>query len=112
MALEYSDTSGVRQWTYQQLNGLANRLAHYLVSQGVTSGTLVGVCVERSPQMIVAILAVLKAGGAYVPLNPSYPSARLQHMLSDTDLKHLLTQSTLIDALSLASDVKVTLLDA
>ncbi|MEL6748819.1 MAG: amino acid adenylation domain-containing protein, partial [Pseudomonadota bacterium] len=88
--------------TYQQLNARANQLAHHLRSltdtQGKTliqSDTLVGICVERSLEMIVGLLAILKSGGAYVPLDPDYPAARLQHMLEDSQVPVLLTQQQL-----------------
>jgi amino acid adenylation domain-containing protein/thioester reductase-like protein len=81
-----------QQLTYQELNQKANQLAHYLQSLGVKSETLVGVCIERSLDMLVALLAVLKAGGAYVPLDPSYPTDRLAFMLEDSELSILLTE--------------------
>jgi amino acid adenylation domain-containing protein/non-ribosomal peptide synthase protein (TIGR01720 family) len=69
--------------TYGELNSQANRLAHYLLALHVGPETFVGICVERSPAMIVSILAVLKAGAAYVPLDPTYPPDRLQFILKD-----------------------------
>ena len=84
---------GTEQLTYQALNEAANRLAHYLMAQGVTNQSLVGLCVERSINMLVGILAILKAGGAYVPLDPDYPQARLQYMLDDTGLTFLLSNN-------------------
>ena len=78
--------------TYQELDQKANQLAHYLQSLGVKSETLVGVCIERSVDMLVALLAVLKAGGAYVPLDPSYPTERLAFMMEDSKLPILLTE--------------------
>ena len=62
-----------QQFTYRELNSKANQLAHYLRSIGVGSEVLVGICVERSLEMVVGLLGILKAGGAYVPLDPSYP---------------------------------------
>jgi amino acid adenylation domain-containing protein len=85
--------------TYQELNNKANQLAHYLRSMGVGRETLVGLCVERSIEMIVALLGILKAGGAYVPLDPGYPEERLKYMLDNTQVPILLTQSRLISAL-------------
>jgi amino acid adenylation domain-containing protein len=82
--------------TYCELNARANQLAHYLQSLGVVPDTLVGICVERSPNMIIAILAILKAGGAYVPLDPSYLSQRLQFMVEDAGFEILLTQTSLL----------------
>jgi amino acid adenylation domain-containing protein/thioester reductase-like protein len=81
-----------QQLTYQELNQKANQLAHYLQSLGVKPETLVGVCIERSLEMLIALLAVLKAGGAYVPLDPSYPTDRLAFMLEDSELPILLTE--------------------
>lgn len=85
--------------TYRELNKRANQLARYLQSRGVGSDVLVGLCVERSLNMFVAILAILKAGGAYVPLDPSYPHARLAFMLDDAALSVLVTEQSLINNL-------------
>ena len=76
---------------YGELNILANRLAHYLRRQGVGLETRVGICLERSVDMIVAILAVLKAGGVYVPLDPGYPQARILHMINASQTELLIT---------------------
>jgi amino acid adenylation domain-containing protein len=84
-----------QQLTYQDLNARANQLAHYLQTLGVDSEVLVGICVERSLEMIVGILGILKAGGAYVPLDPAHPSERLAFMLEDAAVAVLLTQSQL-----------------
>ncbi|MEQ8464527.1 amino acid adenylation domain-containing protein [Coleofasciculus sp. E1-EBD-02] len=92
VAVVYEDES----LTYQELNKRANQLANYLQSLGVTTETLVGICVERSPQMIIAMLAILKAGGAYVPLDSSYPQERLAYMLNDSQVSILLTQEQLV----------------
>ena len=78
--------------TYSQLNSKANQLAHYLQKLGVVPETLVGICVERSVEMVVGILAILKAGGAYVPLDPNYPTSRLNYMVEDAQLSMILTQ--------------------
>ncbi|WP_342374022.1 non-ribosomal peptide synthase/polyketide synthase [Myxococcus stipitatus] len=85
--------------TYLQLNSRSNQLARHLRSLGVGPDTLVGLCVERSLDMVVAILAVLKAGGAYLPLDPSYPAQRLAFMLQQARPPVLLTQSHLADEL-------------
>lgn len=82
--------------TYGDLNRQANQLAHYLHKLGVGPEVLVGVCLERSIEMIVAILAILKAGGAYVPLDPTYPQERLAFMLADSATPVVLTQSRLL----------------
>ena len=82
--------------TYQQLNQKANQVAHYLRSRGVTAESLVGICVERSLDMIIGLLGILKAGGAYVPLDPGYPPERLTYMLEDADVEIVLTQADLV----------------
>lgn len=85
--------------TYAQLNARANQLAHCLRARGVGPGALVGICVERSLEMVAGLLGVLKAGAAYVPLDPNYPAERLQFMLEDTQAAVLLTQARLRDSL-------------
>jgi amino acid adenylation domain-containing protein len=82
---------GDERLSYETLNGRANQVARYLRGIGVGPEVLVGICLERSVEMIVGILAVLKAGGAYVPLDPSYPKERISHMLSDSEARVLLT---------------------
>jgi amino acid adenylation domain-containing protein len=84
-----------QQLTYQELNLRADRLAHHLQSLGVKPEVLVGICVERSLEMVVGILAVLKAGGAYVPLDPAYPLERLSFMVTDAQISILLTQKSI-----------------
>ncbi len=88
-----------QQLTYQQLNCRANQLANYLRSLGVGADVLVGLCVERSLEMIVGLLGILKAGGAYVPLDPDYPTERLSFMLKDAQPLVLLTQQRLLQKL-------------
>jgi amino acid adenylation domain-containing protein len=90
-----------RQLTYRQLNSKANQLAHYLRKQGVGPEVLVGLCVERSLEMIIGIFGILKAGGAYVPLDPMYPKERLTFMLEDSQAHLLLTDGHLISNLSI-----------
>jgi amino acid adenylation domain-containing protein len=85
-----------QRWTYRQLNNRANQLAHHLKKHGVGPDTLIGIGLERSPEMIAAILAVLKSGGAYVPLDPEYPKARHTHILAETRIQLLLTNERLI----------------
>ena len=77
--------------TYRQLNSRANQLARYLVRLGVGAEKLVGVCVDRSLEMVVGLLGILKAGGAYVPLDPKYPRERISFMLEDAQIEVLLT---------------------
>ena len=81
--------------TYAQLNSRANQLARYLREKGVGPDQLVGICVERSLEMVVGLLGILKAGGAYLPLDPASPSERLSYMLADAAPKVLLTQGQL-----------------
>ncbi|WP_404942706.1 amino acid adenylation domain-containing protein, partial [Pseudomonas poae] len=91
--------------SYGELNRQANRLAHYLIAQGVGPDVLVGVAVERSFAMVVSLLAVLKAGGVYVPLDPEYPRERLVHMLDDSAAQRVLTQSHLRTRLPLPAEL-------
>lgn len=86
--------------TYRELNEKANQLAHYLKNLGVKPETLVGVCFERSLEMVIVLLAILKAGGAYVPLDPTYPQERLAFMLENSQATVLITQSQLIKSFS------------
>lgn len=97
--------------TYRELNEQANQLAHYLQSVGVGPNTLVGVVMERSLDMVVALLGVLKAGGAYVPLDPAYPALRLAFMLEDAQTPVLITQQSLAARLP-AHNAKVVCLDS
>ena len=84
-----------KQLTYRELNSRANQLAHYLQGLGVGPEKLVGICVERSLEMVVGLLGILKAGGAYVPLDPAYPRERLAFMLEDSQFSVLLTQQSI-----------------
>jgi amino acid adenylation domain-containing protein len=90
-------TFGERHLTYGELNARANQLAHYLRSLGVGPEVLVGICVERSVEMVVGLLAILKAGGAYLPLDPSYPQERLSFMMEDAQAQVLLTEEALME---------------
>ncbi len=83
-------------FTYAELDRRANRLARSLRSRGVTAESRVGLCIERSPAMIVAVLGILKAGAAYVPLDPAYPRERLAFMIEDARLPVLLTEERLL----------------
>jgi amino acid adenylation domain-containing protein len=85
--------------TYQELNQRANQLAHYLQKLGVGKEVLVGICVERSLEMIIGILSIVKAGGAYVPLDPAYPQERLAFMVQDAQVSVLLTQTKLLQSI-------------
>ncbi|NIL16085.1 non-ribosomal peptide synthetase [Pseudomonas sp. AN3A02] len=97
--------------TYRQLNRQANQLAHKLRALGVGPEVLVGVALERGLEMIVGLLAILKASGAYVPLDPNYPRERLAHMMSDSGLKLLLTQGSLVEQLAVPATVSSLCLD-
>ena len=85
-----------QQLTYQELNLRANQLARYLRGLGVKPEMLVGICVERSLDMVVGLSGILKAGGAYVPLDPNYPPERLSYMLTDSGIEVLVTQQSLL----------------
>lgn len=93
--------------SYAELNARANRLAHYLRSKGVGSELLVGLCVERSQEMVIGMLGILKAGGAYVPIDPNYPQERIAYLLQDAGISVLLTQQRL--AATLPHSVKETI---
>ncbi|WP_234737002.1 non-ribosomal peptide synthetase [Tellurirhabdus bombi] len=86
-ALVFKDKS----MSYQELNTRANQLAHYLLAEGVEVGDVIGLVLDRSPELLIALLAILKAGAAYVPLDPDYPQDRIAFMMEDSGAKMLLT---------------------
>jgi amino acid adenylation domain-containing protein len=90
---------GTKAMTYRELNESANRVAHHLMTRGVKSGDYVGLCFDRSFELIIAILGILKAGAAYVPLDPTYPKDRLLYMIEDAGLALLVGQHDLIERL-------------
>ncbi len=104
MAVSQADKTAVvfrdNSISYTQLNARANQLARHLLAQGINPGEKVGVCLERSVDMVVALLAVLKAGAAYVPLDPAYPVVRLNYMHKDAALSAVITQLGICDILS------------
>ena len=100
IAVRFAGTS----LSYVELNRRANRLAAYLIGQGVGPDTLVGVAAWRSVEMVIALLAILKAGGAYVPLDPDYPAERLAHMLADSGAPLLLAQQAAVSGLPQAQE--------
>lgn len=102
---------GDQQLTYRDLNARANQLAHYLRELGVGPEVLVGLCVGRSLELIIGLLATLKAGGAYVPLDPAFPPERLSFMLEDTQAPVLITQERLVEKLP-APHPRLVCLDA
>ena len=103
----FEDTS----LTYGELDARSNQLAHHLRALGVGPEVVVGLCVERSLEMLVGLLGILKAGGAYLPLDPDYPPERLAFMLADAGAPVLVTQSALLDRLPL-HDARIVQLDA
>ncbi|MCF2135462.1 AMP-binding protein, partial [Mycetohabitans sp. B3] len=106
-ALVYEDQT----FSYAQLNARANCLAHQLIELGVKPDTRVAICVERSPALVVGLLAILKAGGAYVPLDPAYPSERLVHLLADAAPNMVLADAAGRAALGDAALAECTVLD-
>ena len=93
IALEFAG----KQLTYRELNRRANQLAHYLRRLGIGPEKLVGICLERSLEMVIGLLGILKAGGAYVPFDPTYPRERLEFMLNDSQCSFLVTQRSTIE---------------
>ncbi len=104
-------TFGSRQLSYRELNQQANQLARKLKELGVGPGVLVGVCLDRSFEMVAATLGILKAGGAYVPLDPAYPANWLAFVLEDSETPVVLTQQKLLDHLPERPGTKVICLD-
>ncbi|WP_139488136.1 non-ribosomal peptide synthetase [Brevibacillus dissolubilis] len=96
---------GDEQVTYAQLNARANQVADYLREKGVVPDTLVGLCLNRSVEMVVAILGILKAGGAYVPIDPDYPTERITHILHDSGIQLLMTTEQLAEHLPVSNQV-------
>ncbi|MBF0398966.1 MAG: amino acid adenylation domain-containing protein, partial [Desulfobacterales bacterium] len=87
--------------TYKELNEKANQLAHYLIHLGVKPDTLIGICIERSLEMIIGLLGILKAGGAYLPIDPTYPKERISFMVKDANISIILTQEIINSKISL-----------
>jgi amino acid adenylation domain-containing protein/non-ribosomal peptide synthase protein (TIGR01720 family) len=100
------------QLDFAELHARANRLAHYLRDKGVGPDVCVAIACERSPQLLIGLLAIIKAGGAYVPLDPDYPADRLAYMLNDSGVELLLTQTELLDRLPASDGVSVIAMDA
>ncbi|WP_160118502.1 non-ribosomal peptide synthetase, partial [Rhodococcus wratislaviensis] len=103
-------TFGDRHWTYRDVNGRANRLARYLIARGVGPESIVAVAMERSSELIVALLAVLKAGGGYLPIDPNYPSARTAFILADAAPLLVLTDDETSESLP-DNDIPCLVLD-
>jgi len=98
--------------TYAELNRRANRLADRLIERGVGPEVRVGLCLERSAEMVIGMVGILKAGGAYVPLDPEYPEARLEYVLGQSGCRLVLSEQHLMMDLPLLSTLKVLPLDA
>ncbi|NRB40968.1 MAG: LLM class flavin-dependent oxidoreductase [Pseudomonadales bacterium] len=107
VALVFED----KQLTYNELNNKANQVAHHLLQQGVTPNTLVGLCVERSLEMVIGMLGILKSGAAYLPLDPSYPLERIHYMLEDSKVNYLVTQKVILAMLPDNSVASVLCID-
>ena len=101
---------GEQKLTYQELNEQANQLGHYLQQLGVKPETLVGICVERSLEMVIGLLGILKAGGAYVPIDSNYPQERFQWMLEDSQIDIIITTQSLVSKLP-KNQAQLVLLD-
>jgi amino acid adenylation domain-containing protein len=91
------DETSQQVFTYQHLNQLSNQLARQLIACGAQTDLRIGVCLDRSWQMLVSLLAILKSGSAYVPLDPNYPEQRLSYILKDSGIKILITQQIFLD---------------
>lgn len=105
-------SGGQQTMTYAELNEQANRLARHLQKNGVAHQTVMAILAERTPELIISLLAVLKAGATYVPIDPDYPESRIQYMLKDSGVTHLLTQSSFISQVkALAFDGKYLFVD-
>ncbi|MCU0468154.1 MAG: amino acid adenylation domain-containing protein [Arcicella sp.] len=85
--------------SYEELNSKANQLAHYLQSQNVTKGDLVGVCLERSVEMVISLLAIMKIGAAYIPIDPAFPKDRIHYLIDDSVAKTIITDVSLNEAI-------------
>ncbi|MBV9790782.1 MAG: amino acid adenylation domain-containing protein, partial [Chloroflexi bacterium] len=92
--------AGNQRLSYAELNARANQLAHHLRALGAAPGVRIGLCADRSPELVIGLLGILKAGAAYVPLDPEYPRDRLEFMLTDADVAILVTQQALSTQLS------------
>ena len=97
------------EMSYRTLNARANRLAHLLNAQGFEPGSLIGVCLNRTPELLVAVLAIAKAGCAYVPLDPAYPARRLRQVAGESDLAAVVTETSLVS--KVPSELETVLLD-
>ncbi len=112
---EFGDKTAVicedQRLTYKALDNKSNQLANYLIDQGIEKNTLIGVCLERSVDMLVSIMGILKAGACYIPLDPEYPIDRIQFMLDNSFAEHVLTQQSISQQFDFPSSVKLILID-
>src|SRR5580704_1758961 len=104
-------TYGGAHLSYKELNDRANRLAARLRAMGIGAEDLVGCCIERSFELVVALLGILKAGAAYVPIDPHYPKSRFEFLLKDTSTRLLLTQRALASTILAGRDLAMICLD-
>ncbi len=103
--------SGARQLSYRELNEKSNKVAHWLISNGAGADKLIGVCADRSLDLVIGILGILKSGSAYVPFDASYPSERIEYMVKESGIKTLLIQESFRNIFS-ATPAKLKSLDA
>ena len=89
--------------TYAELDSLSNQLANYLINRGVVAGALVGICLDRSTNLLVGLLGILKAGAAYVPMDPMFPRDRLRFMAADAGIQYILTETETADIIDFDS---------
>ncbi len=107
IALQFADES----LTYRELNEQSNKLAHFLKQKEVADEMLIGICIERSVEMMVSILGILKAGGAYVPIDPDYPLERIKYMLEDTGVSIIISSKNTKPSLPDIQDVEIISID-
>jgi len=102
---------GKDRLSYEQLNIQANRLANFLITKGIREKSLIGLCAERSIEMLIGVLGVLKMGGVYVPMDAMYPPQRIAHMINDSQCTVLLTQFDLLDKIPKQNEIQIICLD-
>ncbi len=97
--------------SYQELNKKSNQLAHFLIAQGIQYDDLVGICIDRSIEMVIGLLGILKSGAAYLPIDPQHPKDRISYLIEDSSIHLLLTQSNIIENLPISKNVNYFCLD-
>lgn len=103
--------SGDSSLTYKELNDQSNQLARHLISMGVINGDIIGICIDRSVEMVISVLGVLKAGCCYLPMDPSFPDVRISYMYEDSGAKVLISQSSLYEKFHQFSNASIVLTD-